>query len=89
VYQDIFDDKLVALSKKRGFRSGTIYQFIYADKLSGGTLYQHLLVLRKSYRKRYGSYDSRGKIKNRVCIEELPAVIDRLSRIEFMGARQK
>lgn len=59
----------------------TIYQFIYADKLSGGTLYQHLRVLRKSYRKRYGSYDNRGKIKNRVCIEERPAVVDRLSRI--------
>jgi len=59
----------------------TIYQFIYADKLSGGTLYQHLRVLKKSYRKRYGSYDSRGKIKNRVCIEERPVVVDRLSRI--------
>jgi IS30 family transposase len=59
----------------------TIYQLIYADKLSGGTLYQHLRVLRKNYRKRYGSYDSRGKIKNRVCIEARPAVVDRLSRI--------
>lgn len=53
----------------------TIYQLIYADKLSEGTLYQHLRVLRKNYRKRYGSYDSRGKIKNRVCIEARPTVV--------------
>jgi IS30 family transposase len=59
----------------------TIYRLIYADKLSGGTLYQHLRVLKKSYRKRYGSYDSRGKIKNRVCIEARPGIVDRLSRI--------
>ena len=59
----------------------TIYQLVYADKLLGGTLYQHLRILRKSHRKRYGSYDSRGKIKNRVCIEARPAIVDRLSRI--------
>ena len=35
----------------------------------------------KAYRKRYGSYDSRGKIRNRVCIDERPAVVDRRSRI--------
>jgi IS30 family transposase len=45
----------------------TIYQLVYADKLSGGTLYQHLRVLKKSYRKRYESYDSPGKVENRVC----------------------
>ncbi len=59
----------------------TIYQLIYADKLSGGTLYQHLRVLKKSYRKRYGSYNSRGKIKNRVSIDARPGIVDRLSRI--------
>jgi IS30 family transposase len=44
-------------------------------------LYRHLRVLKKSYRKRYRSYDSRGKIKNRVCIEARPSVVDRWSRI--------
>jgi IS30 family transposase len=44
----------------------TIYQLIYADKASGGDLYLHLRIASKPYRKRYGSYDRRGKIKNRV-----------------------
>ncbi|EMF0898152.1 IS30 family transposase [Enterobacter hormaechei] len=59
----------------------TIYQLIYADKANGGDLYRHLRVASKPYRKRYGSYDRRGKIKNRVSIDERPAVVDRRSRI--------
>lgn len=47
----------------------------------GGDLYKHLRVASKPYRKRYGSYDRRGKIKNRVSIDERPAVVDRYSRI--------
>lgn len=35
----------------------------------------------KPYRKRYGSYDRRGKIKNRTCIEERPLIVDERSRI--------
>ena len=54
---------------------------IYADKANGGDLYRHLRVASKPYRKRYGSYDRRGKIKNRVSIDERPAVVDRRSRI--------
>lgn len=59
----------------------TVYQLIYADKASGGDLYKHLRVASKSYRKRYGSYDRRGKIKNRVSIDERPAIVDRRNRI--------
>ena len=59
----------------------TIYQHVYADKKSGGDLYQHLRILSKPYRKRYGSYDRRGKIKNRVSIEERPDVVERRNRI--------
>lgn len=33
------------------------------------------------YRKRYGSYDRRGKIKNRVDIDERPAIVERRGRI--------
>ena len=54
----------------------TIYQLIYTDKANGGDLYQHLRIVSKPYRKRYGSYDSRGKIKNRSSIDERPAVVD-------------
>ncbi len=59
----------------------TVYQFIYADKADGGELYRHLRVASKPYRKRYGTYDSRGKIKNRVDIDERPAVVDRRNRV--------
>ncbi len=59
----------------------TIYQLIYADKANGGDLYQHLRIASKPYRKRYGSYDRRGKIKNRVDIDDRPDVVDRRNRI--------
>jgi len=55
-----------------------IYQYILEDKRNGGDLYRHLRC-RKKRRKRYGSCDRRGKISNRIGIEERPAVInDRL-----------
>ena len=59
----------------------TIYQLIYADKAAGGDLYRHLRIASKPYRKRYGSYDRRGKIPNRRGIEERPAIVEKRSRI--------
>lgn len=35
----------------------------------------------KKYRKRYGSYDSRGQIKNRVSIDDRPQIVDDKERI--------
>jgi IS30 family transposase len=59
----------------------TIYQHVYADKAEGGELYRHLRC-QKQRRKRYGSGQSRrGKIPNRVCIEQRPAVVDAKSRV--------
>lgn len=57
-----------------------IYQYVYADKRDGGDLHKHLRC-QKPRRKRYGSYDRRGQIKGRVCIDERPAVVERRSRI--------
>ena len=59
----------------------TVYQLIYVDKADGGNFYTPLRVASKSYRKRYGSYDRRGKIKNRVSIDARPAVVDRRARV--------
>lgn len=67
--------------KRLSMHHETIYQLIYADKAAGGDLYTHLRVASKPYRKRYGHYDRRGKISNRVDIDERPAVVDRRSRI--------
>jgi IS30 family transposase len=57
-----------------------IYQYILADKRAGGTLHRHLRCQKKR-RKRYGSYDHRGKLPNRVSIEKRPAVVDQRKRI--------
>ena len=55
-----------------------IYQFLIADKKVGGALYTHL---RHSGKKRYGSKDRRGQIKNRISIDERPKIVDRKLRI--------
>jgi IS30 family transposase len=57
-----------------------IYQYILVDKQVGGDLYRHLRCQKKR-RKRYGSYDRRGKLPNRVSIEERPAIVDQRQRI--------
>lgn len=59
----------------------TVYQLIYEDKAEGGNLYTHLRIAAKPYRKRYGHYDRRGKLKNRVSIEERPSIVDSRGRI--------
>ena len=57
-----------------------IYQHILVDKQRGGELYRHLRC-QKERRKRYGSYDRRGKLPNRVSIEERPVIIEQRQRI--------
>ena len=59
----------------------TIYQLVYADKAMGGDLYTHLRVASKPYRKRYGQYERRGKIRNRVGIDERPEIVEHRNRI--------
>lgn len=59
----------------------TIYQMVLADKARGGDMYKHLRIMSKPYRKRYGSYDNRGRIRNRKSIEDRPAIVDQKSRL--------
>ena len=56
-----------------------IYQYILADKQSGGTLYEHLRC-QKQRKKRYGVYSRRGQIPNQVSIEQRPKVVDARTR---------
>lgn len=58
-----------------------IYQFILKDKEKGGELYKHLRHQHKKYRKRYGSPERTGQLKNRRFIDERPKVVDEKSRI--------
>ena len=57
-----------------------IYQYVYADKRGGGELYKHLRCQKKR-RKRYGSYDFRGKIPARRGIEVRSEVVDLRERL--------
>ena len=57
-----------------------IYQHILADQAAGGDLYTHLRCHKKR-RKRYGSYDQRGKLPNRVSIEERPELVEQRERL--------
>jgi IS30 family transposase len=53
-----------------------IYQHIYADFKTGGSLHKHLRRKRKRRKRRLGRPDKRGAIVNRVSIEERPASVD-------------
>jgi len=57
-----------------------IYQYILSDKQAGGDLYKHLRCQKKR-RKRYGSYDRRGKLPNRRSIEQRPEIVDQRQRL--------
>ena len=59
----------------------SIYQYILKDQGTGGDLHR-LLRCQKTRRKRYGSgRERRGRIANRVCIEQRASIVDRKSRI--------
>ena len=57
-----------------------IYQYILRDKQDGGDLYLHLRC-RKKRKKRYGSNEHRGQIKNRISIDKRPAIVEARSRL--------
>ena len=59
----------------------TIYRHIWDDKQANGTLYTHLRQGQKRRRKRRGSKDSRGKIRNRVDIDLRPDVVETRERL--------
>jgi IS30 family transposase len=59
----------------------TIYRWIWQDKRCGGSLWQNLRGARKQKRKRYGRYDSRGRLAGKKPIEQRPAVVAGRARI--------
>lgn len=71
----LVEDKHLRLSHE------TIYRLIYEDQATGGHWYLKLRHVSKGYRKRYGSYQQRGQIPNRVSIDERPAIVDCKSRL--------
>jgi IS30 family transposase len=73
----------------------TIYRHVWRDKRVGGLLYTHLRGARKRRRKRYGSYDSRGKPAGKRHIAERPPGVEGRGRVghweidTVMGAGSK
>jgi IS30 family transposase len=59
----------------------TIYLHIWADKAAGGTLFRHLRRKGKSYQPGSKNQAGRGHIKNRVSIDERPAIVDERGRV--------
>lgn len=57
-----------------------IYQHILWDKEQGGNLYKYLRRQKKQ-RKRYGAYDRRGIIPDRVWIDARPPVTNQRERL--------
>ena len=59
----------------------TIYRYIWDDREHGGTLYTQLRGARKQRRKRYGRYDSRGRLAGKRAITERPASAEQRTRV--------
>jgi IS30 family transposase len=84
----------LSLEKQPSVSHEHMYQHIYADKAMGGDLHQHLRC-RKQRRKRSGSYQRRGQIKDCLSIEARPAIVQSRRRFAdwevdtIIGAQHK
>lgn len=58
----------------------TIYRHVWWDKRWGGDLWTHLRGSRKKRRKRYGAYDSRGRLGGKRMIDKRPSAATKRSR---------
>ncbi len=67
--------------KKLRISHETIYRYIWKDRRAGGALYVHLRCSPKQRRKRYGRYDSRGRLAGKRPIAERPAGAQNRSRV--------
>jgi len=68
------------MEQKIGISHEWIYQHVLADQRAGGDLYKHLRCQKKR-RKRYGTYNRRGKLLNCRSIEERPALVNHRKRL--------
>ena len=81
---EVSPEQIVGRRRSQGQRvmsHETIYKWIWADKRRGGSLWRHLRGAQKQRRKRYRSYDSRGRLAGKKIIETRPAVVGRRKRI--------
>jgi IS30 family transposase len=84
IREELSPEQIVGRSQREGQRvmsHETIYRWIWRDKRCGGTLWRHLRGARKRRRKRYGRYDSRGRLAGKRLIGQRPAVVEDRGRI--------
>lgn len=77
-------EQVAAWLKRHGMLSishETIYQHVWRDKRRGGRLHEYLRCAGKQRRKRYGRYDSRGRLAGKRHISERPASVEQRSEI--------
>lgn len=67
--------KLPTLSHER------IYQHVWRDKLHGGKLHAHLRHRGRRYWRRGSAYQRRGRIPDRIDIDQRPAIVEHKSRL--------
>ena len=72
------------MEKEMGIRVSPerIYQHVWSDKQTGGELYKNLRIAgTKQRRKKRGTKDWRGKIPNRIDIDQRPKLVEQKKRI--------
>jgi IS30 family transposase len=82
--KDYSPEQISHRTKKEGktcVSTERIYQYVWKDKKEGGTLYVHLRHKGRKYRKRGNAKDTRGIIKDRVGIEQRPAIVNKKERL--------
>jgi len=80
-YDDVSPDHLRRKIGLLRISHETIYRYIWADKRHGGQLYTHLRGACKQRRKRYGRYDSRGRVAGKRPITARPAVVETRAQV--------
>jgi len=82
--EDYSPDQVSGHLAKEGLLSishETIYQHIWREKRAGGDLHKHLRCVSKQRRKRYRSYDSRGRLAGKRDITERPQSVEERTEI--------
>ena len=82
--QDFSPEQIVGRCKFENYScvsAESIYQLIWQDKKTGGSIYKHLRTKGKRYAKRGAQKGSRGIIKDRIGIENRPIIVENKDRI--------
>ena len=67
----------LALTGELSISHETIYRHVWTNRANGGTLHYHLRCAQKKRRKRYGRYDSRGRLAGKRHVTERPRFVEK------------